>query len=47
VLHVAHLVERTAGIIWGARQLGEVVPIPDEVNQTFAGYYRFGRTGKF
>jgi L-fuculose-phosphate aldolase len=47
VLHIAHLVERTAEIIWGARQLGEVVPIPDEVNETFAGYYRFGRTGKF
>jgi L-fuculose-phosphate aldolase len=47
VLHVAHLVERTAEIIWGAQQLGEVVPIPDEVNATFAGYYRFGRTGKF
>jgi len=47
VLHIAHLVERTAEIIWGAQQLGEVVPIPDEVNTTFAGYYRFGRTGKF
>ena len=47
VLHVAHLVERTAEIIWGARQLGEIAPIPDEVNETFAGYYRFGRTGKF
>jgi L-fuculose-phosphate aldolase len=47
VLHIAHLVERTAEIIWGAQQLGEVVPIPDEVNDTFAGYYRFGRTGKF
>ena len=47
VLHVAPLVERTAEIIWGARQIGEVVPIPDEVNETFAGYYRFGRTGKF
>jgi L-fuculose-phosphate aldolase len=46
VLHVAHLVERTAEIVWGARQLGEVVPIPEEVNRTFAGYYRFGRTGK-
>jgi L-fuculose-phosphate aldolase len=46
-LHIAHLVERTAEIIWGARQLGEVVPIPDEVNETFAGFYRFGRTGKF
>ncbi len=47
VLHIASLVERTAEIVWGARQIGEVVPIPDEVNQTFAGYYRFGRTGKF
>jgi L-fuculose-phosphate aldolase len=47
VLHNAHLVERTAEIVWGARLLGEIVPIPDEVNQTFAGYYRFGRTGKF
>jgi L-fuculose-phosphate aldolase len=46
VLHIAHLVERTAEIVWGARQLGEVVPIPEEVNRTFAGYYRFGRTGK-
>ena len=47
VLHVAHLVERTAEIVWGAQQLGEIVPLPDEVNQQFAGYYRFGRTGKF
>jgi L-fuculose-phosphate aldolase len=47
VLHIAHLVERTAEIVWGARQIGEVVPIPEEVNNTFAGYYRFGRTGKF
>jgi L-fuculose-phosphate aldolase len=47
VLHVAHLVERTAEIVWGARLLGPVVPIPSEVNETFASYYRFGRTGKF
>jgi L-fuculose-phosphate aldolase len=46
VLHIASLVERTAEIVWGARALGTVVPLPDEVNQTFAGYYRFGRTGK-
>jgi L-fuculose-phosphate aldolase len=46
VLHIASLVERTAEIVWGARALGRVVPLPDEVNQTFAGYYRFGRTGK-
>jgi L-fuculose-phosphate aldolase len=47
VLHVAHLVERTAEIVWGAQQLGEIVPLPDEVNQQFAGYYRYGRTGRF
>jgi L-fuculose-phosphate aldolase len=46
VLHIASLIERTAEIIWGARALGTVVPLPAEVNQTFAGYYRFGRTGK-
>jgi L-fuculose-phosphate aldolase len=46
VLHIASLIERTAEIVWGARALGTVVPLPDEVNQTFAGYYRFGRTGK-
>lgn len=47
VLHVAALVERTAEIVWGARQIGEIVPIPPEVQDTFAGYYRFGRTGTF
>ena len=47
VLHIARLVERTAEIIWGARLLGEIVPIPPEVGDQFAGYYRFGRTGKF
>ena len=47
VLHIASLVERTAEIVWGARALGTVVPLPDEVNQTFSGYYRYGRTGKF
>src|SRR6516162_6793121 len=46
VLHVAGLVERTAEIIWGAQTLGQVVPLPPEVNKTFAGYYRYGRTGK-
>jgi L-fuculose-phosphate aldolase len=45
VLHIAGLVERTAEIIWGARTIGAVVPLPPEVNKTFSGYYRFGRTG--
>jgi L-fuculose-phosphate aldolase len=46
VLHIAALVERTAEIIWGAKSLGQVVPLPPEVNKTFSGYYRYGRTGK-
>ena len=46
-LKVTALVERTAQIIWGARALGEIVPIPEPVNTTFAGYYVYGRTGKF
>ncbi len=45
-LHIAALVERTAEIVWGARALGTIVPLPAEVNQTFSGYYRYGRTGK-
>lgn len=47
VLHIASLVERTAEIVWGARLLGEIVPLPDEVNRQFSGFYRFGRTGSF
>ena len=47
VLKIAGLVERTAEIVWGARALGDVAPIPGEVNDQFAGYYRFGRTGSF
>ena len=47
VLHVAGLVERTAEIVWGAQRLGEIVPLPEATNTQFAGYYRYGRTGKF
>jgi L-fuculose-phosphate aldolase len=47
VLHIAKLVERTAAIVSGAEQLGEIVPLPEETLTTFAGYYRFGRTGSF
>ncbi len=32
----------------GARSAsGEIVPLPPETNTQFAGYYRYGRTGKF
>jgi L-fuculose-phosphate aldolase len=47
VLHIAALVERTAEIVWGAQAIGTVIPLPDEVNKQFSGYYRYGRTGSF
>jgi L-fuculose-phosphate aldolase len=37
---VAALVERTAQIIWGARQLGDIVPLPDETRKRFAPIYK-------
>ena len=42
-LHITALVERSAQIVWGARSLGTVHPLPDEVNATFATYYGFMR----
>jgi len=38
---VAALVERTAQIVWGARQLGDLVPLPDETRKRFAPIYKF------
>jgi L-fuculose-phosphate aldolase len=43
-LHITALIERSAQIVWGARALGEVHTLPDEVNATFASYYSFMRT---
>jgi L-fuculose-phosphate aldolase len=43
-LHITALVERSAEIIWGARQLGEVHHLPEEVDKRFAGVYEFMRT---
>ena len=40
VLKVAKLVERTAKIIWGARMLGEPVPLPDATLEQFAPLYK-------
>jgi L-fuculose-phosphate aldolase len=40
VLKVARLVERTAKIIWGARMLGEPVPLPDSTLEQFAPLYK-------
>jgi L-fuculose-phosphate aldolase len=43
-LHVTALVERTAQIVWGARALGGPIPLPDDVNEGFAGIYTYLRT---
>ena len=43
-LHQAGVVERSAQIVWGARALGAVHGVPDEVNKNFAGVYRYLRT---
>jgi L-fuculose-phosphate aldolase len=40
VLKVARLVERTAQIIWGARFLGEPVPLPASTLEQFAPLYK-------
>ncbi|MEZ5570858.1 MAG: class II aldolase/adducin family protein [Halioglobus sp.] len=40
VLKVAKLVERTAKIIWGARMLGDLVPLPDATLEQFAPLYK-------
>ncbi|MBX9641622.1 MAG: class II aldolase/adducin family protein, partial [Mycobacteriaceae bacterium] len=42
-LHITALVERTAQIAWGAKALGGIVPVPEEVNQNFAGVYTYLR----
>ena len=44
VLHITALVERSAQIIWGARQLGEVHHLPTDVDERFASVYGFMRT---
>jgi L-fuculose-phosphate aldolase len=43
-LHITALVERSAQIVWGARLMGDVHHLPDDVNATFATYYGFMRT---
>ena len=46
-LHVASLVERTAEVVWGAKALGSIIGVPDDIGAKYASYYRYGRTGKF
>lgn len=42
-LHITALVERSAQIVWGARALGSLVLLPDEVNAGFSSIYGFLR----
>ena len=42
-LHASLVVERTAEIVWGARALGRLQPIPEKVNDDFANVYGFIR----
>jgi L-fuculose-phosphate aldolase len=42
-MKVAHLVERTAKIIWGARLLGDLVPLPASTLERFAPIYKLLR----
>lgn len=43
VLHITALVERSAKIVWGARTLGEIHHLPDQVNDGFAAIYGYLR----
>ena len=38
-LQLTKLVERAARIVWGARALGEPVPLPDQIRREFAAAY--------
>jgi L-fuculose-phosphate aldolase len=42
-LKLAILVERTAQIVWGAKALGPLVPLPDSTMQKFAPLYKLIR----
>jgi L-fuculose-phosphate aldolase len=43
---VASLVERTAKVIWGARMLGPLEPLPEETLRRFAPIYKLLRGGR-
>ena len=40
---IAHLVERTAKILWGSRLLGSAVPLPEATLEQFAPIYKLMR----
>lgn len=43
-LKIALLVERVARIVWGARALGDIVPLPEETMNRFSGIYPLMRS---
>jgi L-fuculose-phosphate aldolase len=43
-LHASLVVERTAQIVWGARALGKLVPIPEKSTTDFANVYQYVRS---
>jgi L-fuculose-phosphate aldolase len=45
-LHVTQLVDRSAKIIWGARVMGTIVPLPDKTSSDFRNVYEFMRSNK-
>lgn len=42
-MQIAHLVERTAKIVWGAKLMGNLVPLPPETLERFAPIYKLLR----
>ena len=42
-MHITALVERSAQIVWGAKQLGPAFDLPDKVNTDFANIYKYLR----
>jgi L-fuculose-phosphate aldolase len=42
-MHITALVERSAQIVWGGRQLGELHELPEKVNRDFANVYAYLR----
>ena len=42
-MHNTALVERSAKIIWGGKQLGGIFPLPEKINQNFANVYPYMR----
>ena len=42
-LKIANLVEMTAEMVWGAKMIGDLVPLPDSTREKMAPYYKMLR----